>query len=107
MKSSALKKVLFTTACGSQPYEYIASNTPGDKGPRLRFERHMSYGLRFLQANIPSIEILEYPTWSEYIQALKAGWDIVGFSFYTNEIPTVRKICFSCTQSGYTRNLGG
>ena len=107
MKSSALKKVLFTTACGNQPYEYIASNTPGDKGPRLRYERHMSYGLRFLQANIPSIEILEYPTWSEYIQALKAGWDIVGFSFYTNEIPTVRKMVSTARKAGIPAIWGG
>lgn len=45
-------------------------------------------GLRFLKANVPNVEILEYPTWEEYINALEAEkWDMVGISFYTWSIP--------------------
>ena len=61
--SNLSKSVLFTTACAEQPYDYIATNIDDNKGSRLKFERHISYGLRFLKANIPGIEILEYPSW--------------------------------------------
>ena len=50
---------------------------------------HISYGLRFLQVNIPQIEILEYPFWAEYRRTLKLGWDVIGVSFYTKEILTM------------------
>jgi len=42
--------------------------------------RRISFGLRFLRQNIPEIEILEYPTRAEYRNALKKGWDVVGYS---------------------------
>ena len=47
--------------------------------------RKISFGLRFLRQNVPGIEILEYPTHAEYREALKKGWDAVGFSFYLEE----------------------
>jgi radical SAM superfamily enzyme YgiQ (UPF0313 family) len=47
--------------------------------------RYISFGLRFLKQNLPGVEILEYPTWHEYLAKLKQGWDAVGFSFYLNE----------------------
>ena len=42
-----------------------------------------SIGLRFLKENIPSVDILEFPQWGEYKEALKQGYDAVGISFYT------------------------
>ncbi len=50
--------------------------------PRLH-----SFGLRFIKQNIPFIEILEYPTWNEFKEKVnEKDWDIIGFSFYLNEI---------------------
>ena len=40
-------------------------------------------GLHFLIENIPSIDILEYPTWEEYETALNYNYDIVAIGFYT------------------------
>jgi hypothetical protein len=102
-----VKRILFTTACQTQPYDYIASNIARDGAPRLKYERNISYGLRFLQANIPAIEILEYPKWSEYLRIIKVGWDIVGFSFYTNEIPIIRKMVFAARKAGISELWGG
>jgi radical SAM superfamily enzyme YgiQ (UPF0313 family) len=43
--------------------------------------------LRFLKQNIPKIEILEHPSWNEYQKKVnQEKWDVVGFSFYLNEI---------------------
>ena len=62
--------------------------------------RKISFGLRFLKQNLPSIEILEYPTWEEYVKKLKEGWDVVGFSFFTNEIPEVLKMVEEARKRG-------
>ncbi len=48
--------------------------------------RLASYGLRFIKQNVPPVEILEYPTWGQYVEKLREGWDVVGFSFYLDEI---------------------
>lgn len=40
-------------------------------------------GLHFLKENISCIDILEYPTWEEYENALKSNYDIVAIGFYT------------------------
>jgi hypothetical protein len=106
-RSSVSKRVLLTTACIQKPYDYIASNIHNDDSPRLKYERHISYGLRFLQTNVPGIEILEYPSWSEYVRILQVGWDIVGFSFYTNEIPTIRKMVSAARKVGISELWGG
>lgn len=86
-------RILFTTA-------YLRSKKDlsdiGGNYPEIRFRwsslRKISLGLRFLHQNIPEIEILEYPTWQEYTQKLKQGWDVVGFSFYINEIPEILRM---------------
>lgn len=51
--------------------------------------RLASYGLRFIKQNVPGVEILEYPTWSQYLAKLREGWDVVGLSFYLDEIHEV------------------
>jgi pyruvate-formate lyase-activating enzyme len=45
-------------------------------------------GLNFLKANVPDVEVLEYPTWADYLGALRAErWDMVGVSCYTWSAP--------------------
>lgn len=50
--------------------------------------------------NIPGIEILEYPTRSEYHERLKRGWDVVGFSFYLEETNDILEMTAEARQAG-------
>lgn len=79
-------RVLFTTLYrkGSVPYDYIGANSRS-KWFRFYWPRIQSFGLRFLKQNIPELEILEFPTWDEYLKKLDEGWDVVGLSFYLSE----------------------
>ncbi len=82
------RKILLTTVYKQKNYyDYFGSNA--QTSIRFISKRKMSWGLRFLKQNIPEIEILEYPTWEEYVERLKEGWDVVGFSFFTNEVPEI------------------
>lgn len=85
------QRVLFTTAYRRKDpghrgdtYDYAATYMKS----ALHFSgnRLASYGLRFIKQNVPPVEILEYPTWSQYVAKLREGWDVVGFSFYIDEI---------------------
>jgi hypothetical protein len=43
-----------------------------------------NYATRFIQSNVPSVDILEYPTWEQYRAALADNrYDVVGISFWT------------------------
>src|SRR5262249_38033545 len=82
----AMTRILLTTRCrDSGLYDYFRENAP--RGFRWRFgmPRRISFGLRFLQQNVPGITILEYPTRAEFSAQLRRGWDAVGFSFYLEE----------------------
>ena len=46
------------------------------------------------------MEILEYPSWNQYIQELKKGWDAVGFSFYMNEVTEILKMVKAAREAG-------
>ncbi len=83
------REVLITTPYREkgEHYEYWGSNV--DRTIRYTYDKKNSNGLRFLKKNIPQIDILEFPTWKEYKKALKEDYDIVGFSFFTYEIPNV------------------
>ena len=78
-------RVLFATVYrkGSEPYDYIGANTRS--WFRFYWPRIQSFGLRFLKQNIPELEILEFPSWEEYLKKLEEGWDVVGLSFYLSE----------------------
>ncbi|VVB63114.1 Radical SAM superfamily protein [uncultured archaeon] len=78
-------RVLFATVYkkSSEPYDYIGANTRS--WFRFYWPRIQSFGLRFLKQNIPELEILEFPTWEEYLRKLEEGWDVVGLSFYLSE----------------------
>lgn len=100
------RKVLFTTAYREKrrgkkgdTYDYAGTYV---KRSLFRHTglRISSFGLRFIKQNIPQIEILEYPTWEEYVAKLKEGWDIVGFSFYLNEIDEIIQM------AEYARTVG-
>lgn len=57
--------------------------------------------LLFLKENIPSIDILNYPTTEEYIKALEYGkYDVVGFSFYTISANTVVEMAKTAREYG-------
>ncbi len=71
-------------------YDYWGTNIDGKI--RFSYPRSYSYGLRFLKKNIPSIKVLEYPTLEEYKEKLREGWDIIGFSFFTHEMPKIKKM---------------
>ena len=86
-----MKNILFTTSyITNKLYDYWQSNTHKKTILRYSWTRYASYGLRFLQYNIPQINILEYPTLDQFKQIIdKSKIDILGFSFYTNEIPQI------------------
>ena len=94
-------KVLLTTVYKRTKwdyYDYFKTNASTLWRP-FQF-RTISYGLRFLKQNIPEIEILEYPTWEEYVNKLKEGWDVVGFSFYLNEITEILQMAQEARKQG-------
>ncbi|MEM2978443.1 MAG: hypothetical protein QXM46_04050, partial [Candidatus Hadarchaeales archaeon] len=93
------ERVLLTTVyTNGQYYDYIESNMVFPL--RMTWVRKTSYGLRFLKQNVPELEILEYPTREEYLRKLEEGWDVVGFSFYVNEVPEILEMADLARQKG-------
>lgn len=65
-------------------------------------------GLRFLAANVPDVEMLEYPTWAEYRAALaRERWDMVGISFYTWSTPVAIEMAQAAREAGVAEIWGG
>ncbi|MBN2544054.1 radical SAM protein [bacterium] len=65
-------------------------------------------GLRFLKINIPGIDILEYPTWQQFKDKLSSHkYDILGFSFYINEIPKIIRMIEHAREAGIKEIWGG
>ncbi len=60
--------------------------------PKVSTPRHGSLGLRFIKQNVPEVEILEFPTWNEYVAKLREGWDVVGFSFHNIELDEITRM---------------
>ncbi|MEF8874659.1 MAG: radical SAM protein [Candidatus Thermoplasmatota archaeon] len=83
------RDVLITTPYREkgERYEYWSRNV--DRKITYTYDKNNSNGIRFLKKNIPEIDILEWPTWKEYRRALKKDYDVVGFSFFTYEIPRI------------------
>ncbi len=93
------ERVLLTTVyTNGQYYDYIESNVSFPF--RMTWVRRTSYGLRFLKQNVPELEILEYPTREEYLRKLEEGWDVVGFSFYVNEVPEILEMADLARERG-------
>ena len=102
------KRVLFSTAYirdRSDIYNWMQTNVSYKS--YLHAHRTISAGLRFIKQNIPSIEILEYPAWEQYLNKLKEGWDIVGFSFYLNETHEIMKMAKKAREFGVPELWGG
>ncbi len=67
-----------------------------------------SFGLRFIKQNIPQIEILEYPSWKEYTKKVQEkDWDIIGFSFYLNEIHEILEMLDYARKQGIPQIWAG
>ncbi len=99
-----MPRILLTTVWrepgASAHYDYFRENAPRNFRWRLRMPRTISFGLRFLKQNLPGLEILEYPTEAEFRQALKRGWDVVGFSFYLDETNRILRMAELARRAG-------
>lgn len=86
------KRVLISTVYmeKEEHYDYWGENVSSNL--RYSYNKDISYGLRFLKMNIPEINILEYPTKKEFAEEVDKGYDIVGFSFFTHEIPKIMQM---------------
>ncbi|MBN2380401.1 radical SAM protein [candidate division WOR-3 bacterium] len=73
---------------------------PGDYTTIVNAPRRVCPGLRFIKQNVPEVEILEYPMWRQYVKRLKQGWDVVGFSFYQNELTEIHKMIAEARRQG-------
>ncbi len=103
-----MTRILLTTLCrDSGLYDYFRENAPRDFRWRFGMPRRISFGLRFLRQNIPGIQILEYPTRSEYREQLKRGWDVVGFSFYLEETNNILEMAAEARQAGVAELWAG
>lgn len=94
-------KVLLCTVYRRSADDYM--NLLGEvilRRPRITMLRRLSPGLRFIKQNVPEVEILEYPTWDEYQAKLRENWDVVGFSFYQNEIDEIAKMAEEAHRHG-------
>src|SRR5690348_11306998 len=103
-----MTRVLLTTVDqGFGLYDYYRENAPAGFRWRFQMPRRISFGLRFLRQNIPDIEILEYPTRAEYRNALKKGWDVVGYSFYLEESNYILRMAEEAHASGVKKLWAG
>ncbi|HYC88963.1 MAG TPA: radical SAM protein [Thermoanaerobaculia bacterium] len=65
-------------------------------------------GLRFIKHNVPDVEMLEYPTWQEYLDKLHSErWDMVGISFYTWSTPVAIEMATAAREAGVQEIWGG
>ncbi|MGB3943824.1 MAG: radical SAM protein [Methanothrix sp.] len=93
-------RVLFTTVYREgEGYDYIGANSPS-RWFRFRWPRDQSFGLRFLQQNIPELQIVEFPSFEEYKERLEEGWDVVGISFYISETEEALAMADAARASG-------
>lgn len=88
-------RVLFTSPYqpfgGCSPDVYSWNKHVGRVRLEMTFLNHP--GLAFLAANVPDVDILEYPTWDEFTAALdEEPVDILGISFYINETELALKM---------------
>jgi radical SAM superfamily enzyme YgiQ (UPF0313 family) len=98
-------RVLLCTAYRRFKADY--SDITGTSVSLAKLPRRVSPGLRFIKQNVPEVEILEYPMWNEYVNKLKEGWDVVGFSFYQNEIGRVEKMASEARRQGVGETWAG
>lgn len=66
-----------------------------------------STSIRFIAENYRGIEVLEFPSMSEYERQLEKGYDVVGFSFYTYQMEKVKQMVSLARKSGVKEVWGG
>jgi len=97
------KKILLSTVFHrnkNDVYDYFGSNTSRTFF-RFSLPRIESFGLRFIKQNVPEVEIIEYPSWKQYIDKIcEQQWDVVGFSFYLNEIHEILEMVNYAREKG-------
>ncbi len=114
------KKVLIATIPGSEiarqarihgwPLTYNNAQECFEVANNLEYVNGFTcpnYATRFIKENIPSIDVLEFPSWSEYTEALKNKYDIVGISFWTYTSGEAIKMANMARDSGTTEIWGG
>lgn len=68
--------------------------------PKVSTPRQGSLGLRFIKQNVPEVNILEFPSWDQYVAKLKEGWDVVGFSFHNIELDEITRMAHEARRQG-------
>jgi len=102
-------RVLLCTSYRRHPNDYfsVSGIVSAFKFPRARSYCRISPGLRFIKQNVPQVEILEYPSWNEYVKKLAEGWDVVGFSFYQKQIDEIKRMIAEARRQGVREIWGG
>lgn len=88
-------------------YHDIIGMSLYNRFPKANAPLRVSPGLRFIKQNVPQVEILEYPLWHEYAEALSQGWDVVGFSFYQYQIAEIIKMIEEARRQGVRQIWAG
>jgi radical SAM superfamily enzyme YgiQ (UPF0313 family) len=96
------RKILFTSPVqpigGCSPDVYSWNKSTSRIKLIMSFINHP--GLCFLKANVPGVDILEYPTWSDFKSALRKPPDTLGISFYINETEIALQMVRYARQQG-------
>jgi Radical SAM superfamily len=67
-----------------------------------------NYATRFVQSNVPSVDILEYPTWDQYQAAISSNrYDVVGISFWTYTSAEAIRMAQMAHEAGVPEVWGG
>jgi len=64
-------------------------------------------GTRFIQANVPGVDLLEYPSIQEYESALSKDYDVVALSFRTYQFPDAVRMAKFAKEFGVPEVWGG
>lgn len=94
-------RILITTAYrhGSNDfYDMFGANI--FSVPRFELLRTTNASVRFIKQNVPEIEVLDFPTWAEYVSKLKQGWDVVGFSFFHHDLEEILAMAAEARRQG-------
>jgi radical SAM superfamily enzyme YgiQ (UPF0313 family) len=114
------KKILFTTVPGTEiagearvknwPVHYRNSIECSKAANNIEYVNGFTcpnYATQFLEANIPEADILEFPTWGEYTDALDNGYDYVGISFWTYTSGDAARMANMAREAGVKEVWGG
>ncbi|MEA3312427.1 MAG: radical SAM protein [candidate division WOR-3 bacterium] len=95
-------KILITTAYMRDKRDCFDSATVNiPRFPRFSWPtRAMSYACRFIKQNIPEIEVMEFPSWQEYVTRLREGWDVVGFTGFNYELVELEEMAEEARRQG-------